>query len=173
MSNPLDQLEEEANARKRSGRTPGGSRNPRRKPADEGDAKAKAAARLAARQKEAERRAREREAEENPAGENPVKDDGSTADEPAGGQEPPAPPSPEPMAKRQRPKSTPFYPNPEDEEFLWQVQEAATARREKIPATAVLRFALRRLSDQMSPSEIVRALSGPVQTQGKMGRPRR
>ncbi|WP_037859670.1 hypothetical protein [Streptomyces sp. NRRL F-5065] len=163
MSNPLEELEEQADARKRTGRQPGGSRNPRRKPTGGDDVKTKAAAELAAREKEAERRRAEREAEEKaPA------DSGPTADEPDGSQ---GPPEPEPLSKR--PKSTPFYPNPEDEDFLWQVHEAATARREKIPTTAVLRFALRRLSDQMTPSEIVRALSGPVQTRGKMGRPRR
>lgn len=163
MSNPLEELEEQADARRRTGRQPGGSRNPRRKSTGGDDAKTKAAAELAAREKEAERRRAERVAEEKaPA------DSGPTADEPDGS---PEPPNPEPLSKR--PKSMPFYPNPEDEDFLWQVQEAAIARREKIPATAVLRFALRRLSDQMTPSEIVRALSGPVQTRGKMGRPRR
>ncbi|MFD6917940.1 hypothetical protein [Streptomyces virginiae] len=162
MSNPLDQLEEDASARKRRGRHPGGSRHPRGKQAAD-DAKAKAAAELKARQEEADRRAREREAEETEAANS-----GPTAE---GAGEPQDPPAPERLSKR--PKSMPFYPNPEDEDFLWQVQEAAIARREKIPATAVLRFALRRLSDQMTPSEIVRALSGPVQTQGKMGRPRK
>lgn len=162
-SNPLDQLEEEASARKRTGRQPGGSRNPRRKPTGVDDTKDKAAAELAAREAEAERRAREREAEEQATADN-----GPTAEEPGGSQK-----SPDPEPPSKRPKSMPFYPNPEDEDFLWQVQEAAIARREKIPATAVLRFALRRLSDQMTPSEIVRALSGPVQTRGKMGRPRR
>ncbi|MEU0670895.1 hypothetical protein ABZ508_34230 [Streptomyces lavendulocolor] len=168
MSNPLEQLEEDASARKRTGRQPGGSRNPRRKPASEDDVKAKAAAELAAREKEAERRRAEREAEEKAAARK-----GPTVDEPEGSQEPPAPPPDPGPPPSKRPKSMPFYPNPEDEDFLWQVQEAATARREKIPATAILRFALRRLSDQMTPSEIVRALSGPVQTRGKTGRPRR
>lgn len=74
---------------------------------------------------------------------------------------------------KKRPTSIPFYPNPEDEELLWLIQEAATAARVKVPATAVLRYALRRLRDQKSPAEVVQALSGPVQTKGKMGRPRR
>ncbi|MER7049914.1 hypothetical protein [Streptomyces jumonjinensis] len=88
--------------------------------------------------------------------------------------EPVPEPTPVPAGKkRDRPPSIPFYPDPENEEFLWTVAEAATARREKIPATAVLRLAMRRLSQQMTPSEIVRELSGPVQTGGKMGRPRR
>ncbi|WTD07596.1 hypothetical protein OH717_34075 (plasmid) [Streptomyces albidoflavus] len=167
---PLEQLEAEAAARKRAGRQPGGSRNPRRRKSSSGDAQAKAAAELAARQAEAERRKREAEETEAAAreAEEPAKPDPSPAPEgPARSQGSPDP------ASGKRPKAIPFYPNPEHDEFLWQVQEAATARREKIPATAVLRLALRRLSEQMTPSEIVRALGGPVQTQGKMGRPRK
>lgn len=74
--------------------------------------------------------------------------------------------------KAARPTSMPFYPDPDNEEFLWAVAEAATSRRVKVPATAVLRLALRRLEQDMTPSEIVRVLSGPVRTEGKMGRPR-
>lgn len=168
---PLEQLEAEADARKRAGRQPGGSRNPRRRKSSSGDAQTKAAAELAARQAEAERRKREAEETEAAAreAEEPAKPEASSPapEGPARSQGSPDP------ASGKRPKAIPFYPNPEHDEFLWQVQEAATVRREKIPATAVLRLALRRLSEQMTPSEIVRALGGPVQTQGKMGRPRK
>lgn len=148
MGNPLDELEEEARKRsKGAGRSPGGSRRPRKAPTAE---------ELAEREAERLRREERRQSEEEQARRD-------AADVPP----PPA------AQKAGRPKSIPFYPNPEDEEFLWVVAEAAIARREKVPATAVLRLALRRLSDQMTPSEVVRALSGPVQTEGKMGRPRR
>lgn len=76
-------------------------------------------------------------------------------------------------AGKKRPTSIPFYPDPDNENFLWEIAQAAAARREKIPATAVLRLALRRLEQSMTPSEIVRELGGAVQSGGKMGRPRR
>ncbi|MEV0012719.1 hypothetical protein [Streptomyces sp. NPDC047973] len=153
----LNALEEEAQSRSSRGRQPGGSRKPRRQPS---------AAELAA-QREEERLKREAARLQRETGDQSHK----------GGQVQPSQelaPVPAASPKKQtRPKSIPFYPNPEDEDFLWAVAEAATARREKVPATAVLRLALRRLSDQMTPSEVVRALSGPVQTEGKSGRPRR
>ncbi|MFC8670823.1 hypothetical protein [Streptomyces sp. NPDC057199] len=71
-----------------------------------------------------------------------------------------------------RPKSMPFYPNPEHETFLWSIREAAASRQQAVPATAVLRLALTRLEEQMTPSEIVKALGSAVQPEGKMGRPR-
>lgn len=66
----------------------------------------------------------------------------------------------------------PFYPNAEHEEFLWRITEAASARQKRIPSTAVLRLALTRLEQQMTPSEIVQALGNAEQPEGKMGRPR-
>lgn len=148
MTNPLDELETQAKNRQRRGRQPGGSRNPRPRPTED---------ELRAREEEQRRRRQEREQAET-TGQADIL---------------PEPPVSEPQPKRSRPKSMPFYPNPEDEQLLWSVAEVAAARHERIPATSVLRFALRRLSDQMTAGEIVRALSGPVQTEGKMGRPRR
>lgn len=162
MANPLDELEKQAEER-RKGRNPGGSRNPRKPaPSPEEIAASRETERV---QREERRLAEEAEAarlaKDADEARRAAEDKESETDD--GGK----------RGKRVRPASTPFYPDPDNEEFLWSVAEAATARREKIPATAVLRLALRRLEQQMTPSEVVRELSGPVQTTGKMGRPRR
>ncbi|MGW2793629.1 hypothetical protein ACWC9H_27370 [Streptomyces sp. NPDC001251] len=159
MADPLDELEREAAARSR--RSAGTSRNavsPEERAARQRAAREAREAQAAKR--DAERRARaQRPVEDQEQGAGPAQ---AEADEPR-----------TPRPKKARPTSIPFYPESDNEEFLWRVQEAATARREKIPATAVLRLALRRLEQQMTPGDIVRELGGPVQTTGKMGRPRR
>ncbi|MFF4709598.1 hypothetical protein [Streptomyces sp. NPDC001297] len=93
---------------------------------------------------------------------------------------PPAVPEPQDDAgegrtasqKKKRPTSIPFYPNPEHEAFLWRVTAVASERQKRIPATAVLRLALARLEQQMTPSEIVQMLGEVEQPGGRMGRPR-
>ncbi|MGW2724880.1 hypothetical protein [Streptomyces sp. NPDC001492] len=178
MSDSLDDLEREAQSRKGRGRgrNAGASRNPRNtQDPDEATRRREELerARLAReqrRQQEEEER-RRREAEQPPGA--------------GGGDEgDPVPPSPPEEVqgeesgsrgrrKREtRPKSMPFYPNPEHDAFLWRVTEAASARQKRIPATAVLRLALSRLEQQMTPSEIVQALGSADQPDGRMGRPR-
>ena len=159
----LDDLENEAGKRRRAGRgrNPGEPRFPRTAKPDDAEAR---------RREEAQRRADEREKRlraerEQPAPSEPVQ----VPDEPL----PPATDeNSSTRTKAKRPKSMPFYPNPEHEAFLWRITEAASARQKRIPATAVLRLALARLEEQMTPSEIVQLLGNAEQTDGKMGRPR-
>ncbi|MFI9041633.1 hypothetical protein [Streptomyces sp. NPDC053726] len=150
-----DALDTEAAGRRR-GRNPGGSRtaNRRAKTAQE---------RAAAREEERQERqkAAEKKAEEEKAETAGPKDE---QQEPAQDNR---------RAKQIRPKAIPFYPDPSDETFLWQVTQAGAARQERIPHTAVLRLALRRLANEMQPDDIVRELGGPVQSTGKRGRPRK
>ncbi|MFD0409960.1 hypothetical protein [Kitasatospora sp. NPDC127116] len=163
MPNGLDEVEQAAEARRRS-RTPGGSRNPRTR--ERGGEHGGASE--AAEQREKERQARR---QEPVAGAGPV-----STGEPAATSEPAPVPEPVPAsepAKSTRPKSIPFYPDADNTDFLWQIAKAAVDRQEKIPATAILRLALRRLQDQMTPERIVRELGGPVVTEGRPGRPRR
>lgn len=166
MDDSLDELDKEAQQRsgRGRGRTAGESRNPRsRKPQGDDDA----ARRRAERDREREQRRDREEAER----EDPP-DTGSEADR----QSPP--PQDEEVGeqgagrRRTRPKSIPFYPNPDHAAFLWRVTEAASARQKRIPSTAVLRLALTRLEEQMTPGEIVKILGESVQPEGKMGRPR-
>ncbi|WP_329151238.1 hypothetical protein OG275_38075 (plasmid) [Streptomyces niveus] len=165
----LNELEEQAAARRKRGAKP--PRNPRESPEEK-------ATRLERLDQERQKREEARRLRDEAAAEEKRRLDeeaaggGEKADQ--GGEDAAAASGGGGRGKaRSRPASTPFYPDPDNEEFLWTVAEAATARREKIPATAVLRLALRRLADQMTPSEVVRALSGPVQTEGKIGRPRK
>ncbi|MFD8146131.1 hypothetical protein [Streptomyces sp. NPDC059708] len=162
MPDALDQMNQQAEDRKRGtgNRSPGATRNSR-----EAERQRRQAEREKAAQEEAAReKAAREEAEREKAAREEAERESKGSANPQGAV----------TAKvRTRPTSMPFYPDSENEEFLWQVREAATARREQIPATAVLRLALRRLEQQMTPSEIVRELGGPVQTTGRMGRPRR
>lgn len=176
MADSLDELEQEAAERSRRtgrrGRNPGQPRHPRKTGTE--DEAAKRRQELEERQRERERR-REREAD---------KTDPPPPPPPAPESEPEAASPPEPDTsgegsegrsggkRAKRPKSMPFYPNPEHEAFLWRVIEAGSARQMRIPATAVLRLALTRLEEQMTPSEIVKAVGDSVQPDGKMGRPR-
>lgn len=166
MASSLDDLENEAAARRRGDggrRTAGESRNPR-KPASEAARREE----LARREKERQQREEARRRSEATPEVLPAKEETAS---------PPPPSKPEITEavdkKSSRPKSIPFYPNPEHESFLWRVTEAGAARQERIPATAVLRLALTRLEQQMTPGEIVQMLGEPVQPTGKMGRPRR
>lgn len=154
MADPFAELDQDAQARKRGSRNPGSSRNPRKLPTPEEVQRQRDEERA---RREADRRSPEPAPQPEP--------------EPAQAPQPDAAPASPGRGRKTR--SIPFYPDPDNEDFLWRVAEAATARREKIPAVAVLRFAMRRLEQQMTPSEIVQALGGPVQTKGKMGRPRR
>jgi len=173
MADSLDALEEEAAARRKrgAGREAGEPRFPRKKSQQD----------AAARSDELQKRERERERRRQQA---------QATEKPAPDSEPPPASDPQPAprreeaptqtvteaapktGKRARPTSMPFYPNPEHEAFLWSVTEAAAARQLRIPATAVLRLALSRLQEQMTPSEIVRELGSSVHPEGKMGRPR-
>ncbi|MGW1674616.1 hypothetical protein [Streptomyces sp. NPDC002324] len=165
----MDDLENEAAARRRGDggrRNAGESRNPRKSASEASETVRREE--LARREQERLKREQERrQREEKPEGL-------SVKEEPA---PPPSPSTPETEAaadkKQQRPKSMPFYPNPEHETFLWRVTEAGAARQERIPATAVLRLALTRLEQQMTPGEIVQLLGEAVQPAGKMGRPRK
>lgn len=170
MADSLEELEREAAERSRRGtgrgRDAGQSRNPRKTGSDDEAAKRRQA--LEDRQRERDRR-RERDAdrpEPPPAPEvevetPPEPDTSGEGNEERSGRR-----------RAKRPKSIPFYPNPEHDAFLWRVIEAGSARQMRIPATAVLRLALTRLEEQMTPSEIVRAVGDSVQPDGKMGRPR-
>ncbi|MER6845802.1 hypothetical protein [Streptomyces platensis] len=162
----LDELEREAQDRKRrKGREAGTSRNPRQRPKVEEERQRRAAEAKKREEERQERRRREAEQLSDPEP-PPVGPEPDGQDEGEG--ESDAPPK-----RRTRPASTPFYPDPDNEAFLWAIQSEAVKHREKIPATAVIRLALRRLQDQKTPAEIVQELGGPVQTKGKMGRPRR
>ncbi|GGX36671.1 hypothetical protein [Streptomyces chryseus] len=167
MPDAIDALEEDANRRQRSGkRQQSTPRNPRKLPTEE---------ELQAREEERQRRRSSEEGQKEPAatsaasGSTPEADAAERNDDQ--GDEPNADEAP--AKKRPRPASQTWYPEEDNEEFLWQVAQEATARREKVPATAVIRLALRRLEDQMTPAKIVQELGGSVQTQGKRGRPRR
>jgi hypothetical protein len=169
MDNSLDALEQEAAARRKKGRQAGEPRFPRKpsKPQQNDDATGRAAEELQRRDEERRRRREaDTEAERSqpePPPELQRGEQGETQDSPE---------VPSSKRKRARPTSMPFYPNPEHEAFLWSVTEAGAARQLRIPATAVLRLALSRLEEQMTPSEIVRELGNSVQPEGKMGRPR-
>ncbi|WP_158713510.1 hypothetical protein [Streptomyces sp. NRRL F-525] len=163
-----DALDDEAERRRR-GRNPGGSRTAGRRPTPEERAAKREAERLERQQRkdaEAKAQAAATAAAAAAVGE---KTHGR------GQMEPPADPPQEERrgGTRPRPKAIPFYPDPPDEDFLWQVTEAGASRQERIPHTAVLRLALRRLAEEMTPSDVVRELGGPVQSTGKRGRPRK
>ncbi|MGX1976844.1 hypothetical protein [Streptomyces kronopolitis] len=162
----MDELELEAQGRKRrKGREAGTSRNPRSRQSKTEEERQRRAAE--AKKREEERQERRRREEDQRSDPEPP----PTTPEPdgrEGGEDESDHPK-----KRKRPASTPFYPDPDNEAFLWAIQSEAVKHREKIPATAVIRLALRRLRDQKTPAEIVQELGGPVQTNGKMGRPRR
>ena len=59
-------------------------------------------------------------------------------------------------------------------DWLWQVEAAAVAQRMRSTNSPVIRLALHRLREEMSPEEVVRALqeNAPAPT-GRPGRPRR
>ncbi|MGW3201930.1 hypothetical protein ACWDBD_46940 [Streptomyces sp. NPDC001118] len=167
----LDELEQQAAQRRR--RNPNPPRNPR--PKETAEAKAErlrkeqqAREEARRRREEDERRRREEEERECRGADRPS---GETDAEPPADAEPPEE-SPT-GGQRLRPKSIPFYYDESNEEFLWQIAQEAAARREKVPAAAVLRLAMRRLQDQMTPARIVQELGGPSPTTGKRGRPRR
>lgn len=173
MTNGLDDIDKDAEERRRrtGKRNPGGPRRPR-KTREEREAEEKAAQD----QREAERQARKAAAEE--AARKAAEEEAArrAAEEEAATEESAkeeAAPKAKPGAKRTRPPSIPFYYDEDNMDFLWRIADAATAMRSKVPNAAVLRLALRRLEQEMTPREIVQELSGPVQTEGKLGRPRR
>ena len=177
----LDQLDEKASRRVRSA---GPSRRSRNKDAEAERQRREQEEREAARKRreeeaertrvEEERRAAEEaEAKRRADAERQHEAEGTpSAQEAEVESAPPAPSSGGSEEGRRRPKSTPFYPDPDNEDFLWQIAEVAASRQVRIPSTAVLRLALRRLQDQMSPERIVQQLEAPVPTEGKRGRPR-
>ncbi|MDX2841024.1 hypothetical protein PV377_18945 [Streptomyces ipomoeae] len=165
-----DELDGEA-ARRRRGRDPGGSRTAGRRPTSPQE---RAAAREAERL-ERQRLKDEAAAAQEAAAQKAAQEAAAQAAVREAGQVAATQEGPEERRgnKRPRPKAIPFYPDPGDEDFLWQVTEAGAARQERIPHTAVLRLALRRLAEEMKPSDVVRELGGPVQSTGKRGRPRK
>jgi hypothetical protein len=165
MADGLEELEERANARRR-GRQPGGSRNARNREEEERKRREKE---LEERERERKRRAEEerrREDQERQAQEAEAEPEPEPESEPpnwnAGG-----------AAPRRRPPSIPFYYDSDNESFLWEITQEAASRRTKVPVSAVLRLAMRRLQDQMSVERIVQELGGPSPVTGKRGRPRR
>ncbi|WP_328484835.1 hypothetical protein OHS71_41145 (plasmid) [Streptomyces sp. NBC_00377] len=165
-----DELDGEAERRRR-GRDPGGSRTAGRRPTSSQErAAAREAERLERQRRKDEAAAQaaaqaaaEKAAAEEAAVRAAAAQAAAEEEEPEGRR----------GNKRPRPKAIPFYPDPGDEDFLWQVTEAGAARQERIPHTAVLRLALRRLAEEMKPSDVVRELGGPVPSTGKRGRPRK
>lgn len=170
MADGLDDLEKQAEERRARGRKPGGSRHPR--PTKE-EREARAADARQVRDAERKRREEERRQEAEAAAKRQAEADAEAARTRAEQDEATPDVPADTHKKRPRPDSQTWYPDPDNVEFLWAITEAATTQREKVPATAVIRFALRRLQDQMAPGRIVQELSGPVQTEGKLGRPRR
>lgn len=167
MADSVDELEQEAERRRqrRAGsRNPGTSRFPRNPKPPEGEEGNQDG-------REPERTARDAEREARRLAKQKAEQVEAATVEPG-----PVPEAPASVvvedAKRKRPKSIPFYPNPEHDAFLWRVIETASARHMRIPATAVLRLALSRLEEQMTPGDIVRLLGEAEQPKNKMGRPR-
>ncbi|OLT26590.1 hypothetical protein BJF83_20725 [Nocardiopsis sp. CNR-923] len=59
-------------------------------------------------------------------------------------------------------------------DWLWQVEAAAVARRERSVASPAIRLALRELKARMSPEQVVEALlSRQPDRTGRKGRPQR
>ena len=91
----------------------------------------------------------------------------------------PAEPVPETTGRSdaRRSKRTPSVETSLDEElldWLWQVEAAAVAQRMRSVNSPVMRLALRRLREQMSPEEVVQVLrENPPKPTGRPGRPRR
>jgi len=174
----LDEIEQQAEGRRRGRQAPASrnGRGSRTAPSkEERDAAAERARQEELVQRERERQARaEKELREREEAEESARRerDSGDAEEPSRPELPESDPVPE-KPKQARPKSIPFYLDPDNDDFLWEIAKAAVVRQEKIPATAVLRLALRRLQDQMSPERIVQELSVPVPTEGKKGRPRK
>jgi hypothetical protein len=102
-------------------------------------------------------------------------------------------PEPAPSARAKTPKSAPrqqpersdatrakrapsveAYLDEDLMDWLWQVEAAAVGQRMRSVNSPVVRLALRRLQQQMSPEEVVQALreNAPAPT-GRPGRPRR
>lgn len=171
-----DELDGEAERRRR-GRDPGGSRTASRRPTSPQERAAAREAERLERQRLKDEAAAAREAAALEAAAREAAAQEAAAQEAAREAAQVAAAQEEPEGrrgnKRPRPKAIPFYPDPGDEDFLWQVTEAGAARQERIPHTAVLRLALRRLAEEMKPSDVVRELGGPVQSTGKRGRPRK
>jgi hypothetical protein len=174
MADGLEELEERANARRR-GRQPGGSRNARNreeeerkrreKELEERERERKRRAEEERRREDQERQAQEAEAEDLPPEPEPEPETEPEPESPnwnAGG-----------AAPRRRPPSIPFYYDSDNESFLWEITQEAASRRTKVPVSAVLRLAMRRLQDQMPVERIVQELGGPSPVTGKRGRPRR
>ncbi len=175
----LDEIEQQAESRRR-GRQAGASRNGRGSRVPVPTKEEREAAEERARQEELVKRESERQARaEKELREREVAEESARRERDAADAEEPNPPElPESDSvpdkpKQARPKSIPFYLDQDNEDFLWEIAKEAVERQEKIPATAVLRLALRRLQDQMSPARIVQELSVPVPTEGKKGRPRK
>lgn len=114
-------------------------------------------------------------AKEDPAaGAPPAK---KTVPAPSGSSRGPAKEAAPPRSDAARARRTPSIEAYLDEElvdWLWQVESAAVAQRMRSVNSPVIRLALRRLQQQMSPEEIVRSLqeNAPPST-GRPGRPRR
>ena|SRR5579884_647766 len=174
--NGLEELEAEAARRRR--REPGAPRNPRtRTTAEERRQEAEERRREELEQRERERREREQREEERLRAEEEAARQAAEAESEPPEREAEASSEAEQdrssQPQRGRTPSIPFYYDPENEAFLWEIQQEAVSRRVKVPASAVLRLAMRRLQDQMPPARIVQELSGPPETTGKRGRPRR
>jgi hypothetical protein len=173
MADGLDELEEQASSRRR-GRNPGGSRNKRNRAEEERQRREQE---LAVREQERKRREEERQRREEEERLRREEEERQERETEVRYQSDPEPElsdrSTAGAATRRRPPSIPFYYDPDNEEFLWEITEVAAARRTKVPASAVLRLAMRRLQDQMPVERIVQELGGPSPVTGKRGRPRR
>lgn len=113
---------------------------------------------------------------------------------------PPAPASPEPEPERAARAKTPRPARPQEDErprrsdatratrtpsveayldqelmdWLWQIEAAAVARRERSVASPAIRLALRELKKRMSPEQVVDALLAQGSDRaGRRGRPQR
>ena len=157
MADGLNELEEQAEARRR-GRNPGKSRNTRNRAEED---RKRREQELEVREQERKRREEERQRRDDEERLRREEEERQEQEAEVGYQSDPDPEPESPgrsavgPATRRRPPSIPFYYDPDNEEFLWEITQVAAARRTKVPTSAVLRLATAKSNLEDRPGTLV------------------